>query len=227
MKNQSTEKIIKKIKKVLELSKNNPSQTEAEVAALKAQKLMAEYHISMKEVEATENVENIAEKPVHVSTGNKWKSLLADIVAKNFRCKYFLYGRSTIVFYGYKEDTEIAAMTFNFLFKIGNRAAANYYQKERSHAIKSQGYFNGSGIKNAFLVGYLEGLEACLEKQCTALMLTVPKEVEESYVDMIAGFKKTSNTLSYGDGFGGQKAREEGRKTGRATIMSRRIEENS
>lgn len=42
MKNQSPEKIIEKIKKVLELSKNNPSQVEA--AALKAQKLMAEYH---------------------------------------------------------------------------------------------------------------------------------------------------------------------------------------
>ena len=179
--------------------KNNTSQAEAKAAALKAQKLMAEYHISMKEVEATENVENITEKPVYVGTGNKWKSLLADIVGKNFRCKYFLYGRSAIVFYGYKEDTEIAAMTFDFLFKTGNRAVANYYQNdqnERNHAIKSQGYFNGSEIRNAFLVGYLEGLEACLEKQCTALMLIVPKEVEESYADMIAGFKKTLNNMS-------------------------------
>ena len=45
------EKIIDKIRKVLELSKNNPSEEEAQAAALKAQKLMAEYHISIKEIE--------------------------------------------------------------------------------------------------------------------------------------------------------------------------------
>lgn len=38
-----TEKIIAKIKKVLELSRNNPSEEEAKSAALKAQKLMAAY----------------------------------------------------------------------------------------------------------------------------------------------------------------------------------------
>ena len=46
------EKIIQTIRKVLELSKNNPSEEEAKSAALKAQELLAKYHIDMKEVES-------------------------------------------------------------------------------------------------------------------------------------------------------------------------------
>lgn len=98
MENKSVEKIIEKVKKVLELSKNNPSAEEAKSAALKAQKLMAEYHISLSEIEAVEDVENISEKQVDVGNGNKWKYFLAEIVAKNFRCKHFYYGKSTVVF---------------------------------------------------------------------------------------------------------------------------------
>lgn len=59
--NTSNDKIIEKIRKVLELSKNNPSIEEAKSAALKAQKLMAEYHVSMTEIEAIEDIENIVE----------------------------------------------------------------------------------------------------------------------------------------------------------------------
>lgn len=58
---KNSEKIIAKIKKVLELSKNNPSEEEAKSAALKAQRLMAEYHISMSEVEAVEDIDSIVE----------------------------------------------------------------------------------------------------------------------------------------------------------------------
>ena len=66
MENKPMEKIIEKVKKILELSKNNPSAEEAESAALKAQKLMAEYHISMAEIETMNDVENISEKRVEV-----------------------------------------------------------------------------------------------------------------------------------------------------------------
>lgn len=95
-----TEKIIAKIKKVLELSRNNPSEEEAKSAALKAQKLMAEYHISMSEVDEVEDIDSIVEKSVSIGTGSKWKYTLAGIIAKNFRCRHFFYGKSTVVFYG-------------------------------------------------------------------------------------------------------------------------------
>lgn len=216
MENKSVEKIIEKVKKILELSKNNPSAEEAKSAALKAQKLMAEYHISLSEIEVVEDVENISEKQVDVGNGNKWKYFLAGIVAKNFRCKHFYYGKSTVVFYGYEEDATIAAMTFEFLFKNGCKAANNYYQNRRKEALKDNCYFNGKGIKNAFLVGYLQGIKESLENQCTALMLVVPQQVEEKYKDMSSGFKKMQNSgLVVRGNDEGIKARENGIRTGK------------
>jgi len=224
MEDKSMEKIIEKVKKILELSKNNPSTEEAKSAVLKAQKMMAEYHISMPEIEAVEDVENISEKQVNVGNGNKWKYLLAGIIAKNFRCRHFYYGKSTVVFYGYEEDAAIAAMTFEFLFKNGNKAANNYYQNRRNEALRNNYYFRGNGIKNAFLVGYLQGIKESLEKQCTALMLVVPQQVEEKYKDMSSGFKKMQNNgLTVRGNDEGIKAKETGRKTGKNTMESRCI----
>lgn len=150
MEKNSNEKIIEKIKKVLELSKNNPSVEESQSAALKAQRLMAEYHISMTEIEAIEDVENIVEEKIDIGTGNKWKYTLSAIVADNFRCKYFYYGKSSVVFYGYEKDAEIAVMTFKMLFTVGNKEATKYYQKQRQDCISYGGTFNGRGIKKRF-----------------------------------------------------------------------------
>lgn len=222
MKDKDMEKIIEKIKKVLELSKNNPSQEEARAAALKAQKLMAEYHISMQEIDAIENVDDIVEKKVDIGTGNKWKYMLAGIIAKNFRCKFFFYGKSTIVFYGYKIDTEIAAETFTFLFKTGNKAAANYYTKLYNEAKKNECYFKGNGIKNSFLDGYMEGIKDGLEKQCTALMIVIPREVEEKYNKKAAGFRRMTYSLNTSSWYANQ-SREEGKRIGRNTVDSRKI----
>lgn len=222
--NTSNDKIIEKIRKVLELSKNNPSIEEAKSAALKAQKLMAEYHVSMTEIEAIEDIENIVEEKINVGTGNKWKYSLSAIIAKNFRCKYFYYGKSSVVFYGYEKDAEIAAMTFKMLFNFGNKASAKYYQKQRQEYIDCGRRFDGRGIKNAFLNGYLLGIKEVLEKQCTALVIIVPKEVEEKYKDRSSGFHSFSNSFKVRVNTEGEQAKSEGIRVGRNMIMSKGIE---
>lgn len=220
---KKSEKIIEKIKKVLELSKNNPSENEARAAALKAQKLMAEYHISMSEIEAVDDVNAITEKSITVGTGNKWKYGLARIVAKNFRCKHFYYGKSSVVFYGYEVDAEIAAETFKFLFETGNKAATNYYNKLKRDAKKNGDYFFGNGIKNSFLLGYLEGIKEELEKQCTALMIVVPKEVEDGYSERTKAFHTMQMSGLNTSSFYGNQSREEGRKTGKSAISNKQL----
>jgi len=164
----------------LALSKNNPSIEEAESAALKAQELMVKYRITMAEIDEIENVEDIVEEKIDVGTGNKWKYTLSGIVAKNFRCKYFCIGKSCIVFYGYEKDAKIAAMSFDMLFRVGNRESVKYYQKQRQEYINHGRCFDGRGIKNAFLNGFLLGIKEVLEKQCTALMVVIPEEVEKN-----------------------------------------------
>lgn len=221
---ENNEKIIEKIKKVLELSKNNPSIEEAKSAALKAQRLMAEYHISMTEIEAIEDVENIVEERLDIGTGNKWKYTLSSIIAKNFRCKYFYYGKSSVVFYGYEEDAKIAAMTFKLLFEVGNKEVVKYYQKERQKYIDEYNVrFDGRGIKNAFLNGYLIGIKEALEKQCTSLMIVVPKKVEENYEKITSNSHRISSTFRIRVNNEGERAKEEGRIIGKSMIQQRRI----
>lgn len=220
--NNDSEKIIAKIKKVLELSKNNPSEEEAKSAALKAQKLMAEYHISLSEVKEMGDIDNIVEKCVDVGTGNKWKYSLAGVIAKNFRCKHFFYGKSTVVFYGYEVDAEIAAETFRFLYTTGIKKATNYYNKLRNSVTKDGKYFNGIGIKNCFLIGYLEGIKDELEKQCTALMIVIPQKVQEEYCNRTKNLKTVSPKMNTSSYYVNQ-SREEGRKAGKNTMNSRRL----
>ena len=224
MNNTLNEKIIGKIKKVLELSKNNPSIEEAKSAALIAQRLMAEYHISMTEIEAIEDIENIVEEKIDVGTGNKWKYSLSAIVAKNFRCKCFYYGKSSVVFYGYEKDTEVAAMTFKMLFDIGNKESAKYYQKERQEYINYGRYFDGRGIKNAFLNGYLLGIQEALESQSTALMIVISEEVEEKYRNRISNFHSFSSGFKVRVNTEGERAKNEGKRIGKNMVMSRGIE---
>ena len=87
---QNEEKIIQTIRKILELSKNNPSEEEAKSAALKAQEMLAKYHIDMREVEAIDldTVDSIEEVKVNLPA-KKWNYKLATIIANNFRCKHF------------------------------------------------------------------------------------------------------------------------------------------
>lgn len=220
------EKIISKIKKILELSKNNPSEAEATAAAALAQKLMAEYHLELADIEDIKDEEEIFEIQVDCGKGNKWKYALAGIVAKNFMCKHFYYGKETVVFYGYKTDAEIAAMTFEFLFNFGNKKATNFYQNKRNEAMKKYGWFNGEGLKNSYLIGYLEGIQSVLERQCTALMIVTPTAIEDAYKKRIEGCKtrNTSSLKCRAGGFGDE-AREEGRRDGKNIANSRSIEE--
>ena len=219
----NNEKIISKIKKVLELSKNNPSEEEAIAAAALAQKLMAEYHINQTDIEDIEDTETISEVRVNVGKGNKWKYLLSGIIAKNFMCKRYYLGKEAVVFYGFQTDAEIAAQTFKFLFEFGNKSANNFYQKTRNEAKRSGVYFDGNGLKNAYLIGYLEGIAEVLEKQCTALMLVISDRVEQQFNEKVEGMKTVKQNLSGSGSITGINARKEGRITGRSAVEQRSI----
>lgn len=215
-----TEKIIQTIKKVLELSKNNPSEEEAKAAALKAQELLAKYHISMAEIEDIDDakVEEISEVSVDVPA-KKWKYKLATIVANNFRCKHFYYGKGTVVFYGHKTDAEVAAETFKYLFDMGNRCAGRVVDKEFAKTGTS------AGVYNSFVIGFCDGISEALGKQCTALMLVIPQDVNESYAErsksfgtMNCGSLSTKRNNSCSDAYAS------GKEAGRDAVSSRQLE---
>lgn len=226
---EMNEKIIEKIKKCLELANNNPSEEEAKSAALMAQKLLAKYNISISDVEdVTSECEEIVENAVwfknlvNWGTARAWKYELASIVARNFKCKHFFYGKAAAVFYGHKTDADVAAEVYTFLFKNGDKLA-NRLAHKANRETRKNGYGNNTaGVYNSFVRGYMVGLREALDKQCTALMIVVPEDVKEAYDvksegfgQMNAGMRSTCyNASAYNDG----------REAGRSAMASRALE---
>lgn len=213
------EKIIKTIKKVLELSKNNPSEEEAKSAVLKAQALLAKYHIDMKDVEAIDNetLDAIGEVKVSVPA-KKWKYKLAKIVANNFRCKNFYYGKGTVVFYGHESDANVAADTFKYLFSVGNKCAT----REVSKAYKAHG--TSEGIYNSYVAGFCDGVSEVLGKQCTALMLVVPQDVKDAYSERSKDFGSFHASMRSYNAGRFSNVYSAGKSMGRDSINSRQLE---
>jgi hypothetical protein len=216
----SEEKIIQTIRKILELSKNNPSEEEAKSAAMKAQELLAKYHIDMKEVESIgiDAVESIDEVRVDIPA-KKWKYRLAQIVADNFRCRHFYIGKSTLVFYGHKTDAEIAAETFKYLFNVGNRLAGRAVDKVFGETGTS------TNVYNSFVAGFCAGIEEGLSQQCRALMIVTPEDVKTSFEERSKNFGTMScGALRVGINGHCAEAYANGKTEGRHAIRSRQIE---
>lgn len=210
------EKMIEKIKKMLKLAENNPSQEEALSAALQAQKLMAKYNIHEDDVtleEIKDEIDSVFSAQKHNSHLLSWRKSLASIVARNFRCKCYVSGKD-IVFRGYKKDAEIALEVYLTLYTIGNQLASKAYAEQKVRT------GTGKGAYNSFVAGFLSGVEEGLSVQCTALMLVVPKEVQEEYKQFSATFGTTKVSLQVKDG----KLFAKGKEEGKAAVKSRAIE---
>ena len=215
---EDREGMVAKIRKILNLSKNNPSVEEGMAAALQAQKLMAKYRINEDEV----TLEKIEDDIVSLYTNQKhnahlrgWRKTLATIIAKNFRCNAYMDGKD-IVFRGFKTDAEVALDTYNYLYSIGNRLASKKRREEKAEK------GSGKGAHASFIYGYLQGIEESLGEQCTALMLIIPKKVADEYEEFKAANLETKKTVAK---FSKNKNFEEGLSEGKAVVKSRQLDD--
>jgi hypothetical protein len=210
------EKILGKIKKLFALANNNPSEEEAKAAALKAQELLAQYHIDYSEVENIDldKVEEIEEVTVDIPA-KKWKYTLARIVADNFRCKHFYYGKKKLVFYGHKTDANVAAETFKYLFNIGNALGNRLYYEAKC------AYEETSNVYNSCVLGFCAGVREALAEQSRALMVIVPEDVKTAYTSAVSGARSMnigSMSVYRGDAY------EKGRQSGYNAMKRNAIE---
>lgn len=217
---ENLEKMMEKIKNLLDLANNNPNEHEALAAALKAQELMAKYHIEMADISDGSDEEMYEAQ--YEDTGKhemkKWKNGLAAIISQNFCCKYYIMdlgSRKNIVFYGYKKDAKIALEVFKFLYEVGNKFAVKYYNK-----CKKEGK-DTKGVMNTYLLGFKDGIKEVLGKQCTALMIITPKEVEDSFAEMSKNWRRSTSTIHYSQD---SKAYGQGKRDGKDTIAARTLE---
>lgn len=173
------EKILSKIKKLLELS-NNTGATEAEAmsALTMAQKLMATHNVELADLEELQRDES---NVVTLVCEHKWdagyRKPLASVMAKNYRCKCYMLGNS-VAFMGVDEDAKIAKAAFEFAYKFIMRRSNQEYER-----VRKEGY-SGRGVINSYAYGFLSGLKEILDAQCVALQIIIPPTVENAFNEM-------------------------------------------
>lgn len=213
---EKREKMIEKIKKMMALAENNPSEEEALSAALQAHKLMMKYNIHESEVtleEVKEDIVSIFSEQNHNSSLHKWRKQLGVIIAKAFRCKCYISGKD-VVFRGYKDDAQLALDVYLMLYTVGDRLGSKAYTEQLSNT------GSGKGIYNSFVVGFLYGVRDAFDEQCTALMVITPKEVEEDWENFSANMKTSKTSFAAVD----RELYNKGYAEGKQAVKSRAIE---
>ena len=152
------EKIIGKIRKLLELSKNNPNKEEAILALTKARELMFKHNVDIENIKKDDT--NYFEKIVQLK---KWKNwILFFLMYLNDAFGTFsLYNQYTkkVYFYGEKEKVLGVSEIFEFLFEVADYLA----MKEYRNYLKEYG--TGKGIYLSYILGFINGVNNALEKQ--------------------------------------------------------------
>ncbi|MDT8718295.1 DUF2786 domain-containing protein [Clostridium sp. 19966] len=174
--------VINKILKVYSKSKNNPSEEETRVALLKVQEMLIKYNLTLKDLNVKEDVQEI--KKIHY--GNRcrwWHSSLANLLAKNFRCKMYLndhYGGKSIVFIGEEIDVEVCGKTFEYI-KDSIAYNCKIHMSKRKIRLKD----NIKRTKESFILGFITGLKYALTDREKSnqweLALVTPVKVQEFY----------------------------------------------
>ena len=178
--------LIQKLFNLGDKERNNSDQ-EAELAILKAQKLMAEYDISIEEIKEEKEPEYSHEMCEH-----KWnygyRIPLANVLAKNFRCELYEIGKS-IVFMGRKVDATICRQTFEFAYKYIMKRGNQEYNRRYEMGYTTRGVFN------SYARGFIIGLKKSLDEQCVALAIVTPPDVTAKFKEMSEGWKQKTTKM--------------------------------
>jgi hypothetical protein len=211
--NISREDVIDKIKKLLALAGSKCNENEAISAALKAQRLIAEYDVTDKELDDDASNWVIDSIFSDKAANRVWRSNLAQIIAENFRCKTAVERRGRNyypVFFGYRNDARAALLIFEFLYSFGNKKASELTKNSS----------NRRADYNTYTFAFCAGVRRELEQQSKVLKMVVPESVEAAFNEMGLSKRHTrSRTLS-----GDKEIFEQGLTDGREAVRSRRVE---
>ena len=206
------DQLMAKVQKLLALAGNNPSQEEANAAFLKAQKLIAQYNLNMDEF--SEEKEDIVMMACEHANNNGYRTTLASILGKNFRCRVIMCG-NIVNFIGYRTDVKVCVEVFNYAYKVSRRNGQRLERKARKEGC-------AHGVFNSYVQGFMAGIKEVLDEQCRALMIVVPEEVDKELK------KRANGTFKGGMRFNGwdSSAYESGKSDGKSHMRSRQLNGN-
>ena len=200
-----TNKMLEKVQKLLALAGNNPSEQEAKAAAMKAQKLIAQYNLDLSALSSEEVVQYKLLKAEHPNN-NGYRGQLASILAPNFRCKAIYLG-TDVHFFGREGDVDTCVGVFNYLYKT---MRTNGCRQER--IARKEGR-SAHGVANCYWSGFMRGLKDELGAQSKALAIIVPEDVKDKFTEKFphvgvanrmgvrhTGYDKSAFDTGYTDG---------------------------
>lgn len=183
MKYSANQKIINKVKGLLDIAKDSNQDEETQTAFLLAQKLMVKYGIKKSSIQDQQrHVEyGVLERCQKLSL---LKQRLANVIADNFKVlfvrtgsfypnKHFQYN-----FYGYSNDVELAKNIYFLAVKIiqyrTKKYLNNYYLKTGASRNRKLTAF----LKRNYIHGFIIGLEKRLNDQTKKYDLMVKPDKE-------------------------------------------------
>lgn len=207
-----SEQVLATIKKLFALSNNNPNESEAETAMLKAQELLAKHQLSLSDLDRDQVSDDVITLSADDRDALPWKYRLASIIANNFRCKTFSSARkctrsnkidkrsvTTTIFLGHPNDVAIAKEVFIFAKHKAMMGANKWYARVYNEDMNRYGYAkNTKGIKGDYIKGFLLGLNERFKKQVDekgwGLVLITPQDVVDVFNERQKNFQDGKST---------------------------------
>lgn len=177
--------MLDKVKKLLALAGNNPSEEEAKSALMKANALIAKYNLDLS-ADTDVKVEYSVVGAVH-SNNEGYRTQLAQVIAVSFRCQCIILCNK-VHFFGRKQDAQACAEVFNYAYRVSHNIGLRLERQARKEGK------NTHGVANSYWRGFVQGLNKQLGEQCKALAVVVPQDVKDEFS------KKYPNTTRYNGG---------------------------
>lgn len=193
--NSQQMKIIEKVQGLLALAQDNKNDAEGHSALLLAQKLMAKYNLTKKDVAEAGAKKEIYDYPITPYKQLRWwEKQLAIVIADNFRVKcYFRVKKcdeiqnkeSCIIYYGTKDDWQLA-QTLYYL------------------ALEQLQFYSSIQIKNqcleSYRLGFISGLtrdfnEQKNENKNLMVQSNFPAEIIELWANRSEQMKSTAEKI--------------------------------
>ena len=185
------EKILRKISALMNVTvQNGATVDEALTAAKKAQELIAKYHVTL--IDAPTEKENIGEDNFEGS--RKWIQLLANIICQNMSCRLILFteNRKTFLkFIGRDSDRFAALKTLQMLLEVCQNGIAKEKIRAKFNSNSSR------GVEIAYATGFIRAVDEEMGKQCRALMLVTPSDVDAHIEKNYPYIKNIRSKLTY------------------------------
>lgn len=195
--------IDSKLKKILAMIDGATSEGEARAASLALQRLLAANDMTLEDIDLTGDAPEVNESA-------EWVKVLAYVIAKNYRCRYYMQTSrgaydywtghrpvtgTRFVFVGESQDAVVASGCF----RATKHAIEICFKKFCDRRAEEYGTKIGrrAGVKNSYCLGFIEGLESSYREQLEqdetmALAIVVPESVTR-YMDEELNLKKMKN----------------------------------